>query len=171
MLNVATVCCTPPPFSAIWIGCRIDLTPTLSIASRCACRNRIAEVHAVGLSGKRARRKSSADSSTRGRTVGRKAFRNEGSCGAHLRRELREARADRREESVLREPRRREELVLIAVLDELIGKPEVEDRRGDALGREAFRDCAAGAARRDVVLHGDEQGVCPGELRDERVIE
>ena len=34
MLNVAIVCCTPPPFSATLIGWRIALIPTLSMASR-----------------------------------------------------------------------------------------------------------------------------------------
>src|SRR5215813_6644670 len=120
MLNVATVLWAPPERSATRIGWRIALIPTWSIASL----------------------RLSSDFWTSGMARGSRMFMKSLSLGgAHYwtiltcvpfplfqrgRRNSTQTRADRRGNSCPVQPDRREQLRLVAVVDEAVGKPEVQ---------------------------------------------
>ena len=78
-----------------------------------------------------------------------------------------EPRVDGRDDAADVEPALREELRGIAVIDEGVGQPELQERDQDALRRERLGDGAAGAAGDDVLLDRDEAS-CSRARRDTR---
>src|SRR5262245_51336102 len=176
MLNVAMVCCSPPPFTATWIGWRMALIPTLSIASR--------RVSALAwTSGMPAARRETSGSRMfmRGDAFSEERRRMDrvyqvvrgrsgGPDRAH-RRIIGEPLAKRREDAILIEASDCEQLVLVAVIDEMIRQAEVQHRHRESSRRDALCHRAAGPAHHNIVLDGDEERMRARELLDELAVE
>src|ERR1041385_8105079 len=73
-------------------------------------------------------------------------------------------RADRGADARLVQAERSEQLRLVAVIDEAVGKPQLEERGDDGARGERLGDAAPRTAQDRVLLDGDEESVSSREL-------